>query len=147
MFENSVVITLHLCKGSRAARLDNLDLGKGQRKTPEPFWQLVAVESVALGRLDGSQIGAGVPADAFAALDRLAERAELLGVVAVGAERRVRGLGSAVPVLRKSVCRRGGVGLRCVVNGCCRGDVSSVAWVRCFGTSVTNKEQSAFRGT
>lgn len=55
------------------------------------------------------------------ALDRLAEGAELLGVVAVGAEGAVGGrLRPAGPGLGERVCRRGGMGVRRVVDGCCR---------------------------
>jgi len=107
-----------LGKCSGTTRLNNLDLGRGQRNAPVSRSQLVAVECVTLRRLDGSELGAGVPSNAVGTLDRLAKRSELLGVVAVGAERGVgRGLRTASPTLGEGVCRRSRVRVRCVVNG------------------------------
>lgn len=49
--------------------------------------ELVAIEEHALGRRDRAEIGAGLAANASGGgVDSLAEGAELLGVVAVGAK-------------------------------------------------------------
>lgn len=75
--------------------------------------EVVAVKVVALGGRHRAQVGAGQTADTAAArLDGLAERPELLGVVAVRAEGRVR-RGEA---LGERTGRRGRVGVGGVVD-------------------------------
>ena len=64
--------------------------------------QVVAVEEDALGRGDGAKMGASSATDAGVSFDGLAERAELLGVVAVGTESRMGRLGEGI---RKGVGR------------------------------------------
>jgi len=90
MFERCDFAKGRLGECSGTTRLNNLDLGRGQRDTPKPRSQLVAVKCITLRRLDGSELGAGVSSNAVGALDRLAKRSKLLGVIAVGAERGVR---------------------------------------------------------
>lgn len=86
------------CKKRRAARLYCLDLGGGQRGSPEATGQVVAVKVLALGGGDRAQLVAGGAANAALrqGLDGLAQGTKLLGVVAVGTEGLVRGDGSKV---------------------------------------------------
>lgn len=70
-------------EGSTAG-LDCLDLGEVQRSAAESQRELVAVKVLALRRLDGAKGGARGETES------LAERAVLLGAIAVGAEAVVR---------------------------------------------------------
>jgi hypothetical protein len=73
--------------------------------------KVVAVKIVALGRVDGAELGAGGAANAAGVgLDGLAERAELLSVVPVRAEGGVGG--KAGPGGREGAGGRGRVRLR-----------------------------------
>ncbi len=100
------------------AGLDSLNLGSRQRLAVEARGEVIAVEEDALGRSDRAERGAGVAADASVCADGLAERAELLGVVAVGAESGVGG--AASEGCGEGVAGRGGMGLGRVVDGSCR---------------------------
>lgn len=106
---------LRSSKSCSATSLDQLNLGCGEGGAAEACWQLIPVEEDTLGRQDGAQLGPGNAADARGvALDGLAEGAKLLGVVPVGAERRVRGaLGEGGGKRVGWGCR---VRVRCVVN-------------------------------
>ncbi len=110
-------------KHSGPPGLDRLDLGRRQRRPAEAVGQLAAVEEDAAGRVDAAQLGAGGAADAalLEALDGLAQRAELLRMVAVRAERRVRRRlrRRAGEARRKRVRRAGRVRLRRVVDRGC----------------------------
>ena len=87
----------------RAAGLDGLNFGSRQGLAMETRGEVIAIEENPLGRGDWAKLGAGVAADASVHADGLAERAELLGVVAVGAEGGVGG--AAREGLRKGVGR------------------------------------------
>ena len=105
------------CIQGRAAGLDGLNLRSRQGLAVETRGEVIAVEENPLGRGDWAKLGAGVSADASVHADGLAERAELLGVVAVGAKSGVRG--AARKGLREGVGRRGGMGLGRVIDRCC----------------------------
>ncbi len=109
-----------------AASLDGLNLGSRQGLAVEARGEVIAVEENPLGRGDGAKLGTRVAANASVHADGLAQRAELLGVVAVGAERGVRG--AAREGLREGVGRRGGMGLGRVVDRCCHHVLVS-AWL------------------
>lgn len=87
----------------RAAGLDGLNFGSRQGLAMETRGEVIAIEENPLGRGDWAKLGAGVAADASVHADGLAERAELLGVVAVGAEGGVGG--AAREGLREGVGR------------------------------------------
>jgi hypothetical protein len=138
---------VYLGKGRSPARLDGLNLGGGEGRAVEAGREVVAVKVVALGRRHGAEVGPGQAADTAAArLDGLAERPELLGVVAVRAERRVR-RGEA---LGERAGRRGRVRVRGMVDRSCPGSVSA-ALVRISReppsprTGATYKEGNASR--
>ena len=111
-----------------AAALEGLNLGLGDGGAPEAGGQLVAVKVDALRGLDGAQVGAGGAADAGVGggLDGLAEGAELLSVVAVGAEGAVGGglLVVLGEVLGEGVGGRGRVRMGRVVDGCWGGELA-----------------------
>lgn len=90
--------------------------------------EVVAVKVVALGRVDGAELGAGGAANAAAVgLDGLAEGAELLSVVPVRTEGGVGG--KAGPGGREGAGGRGRVRLRGRVDvGCSIGVVRR--WLR-----------------
>lgn len=69
-----------------AASLDGLNLSSSERLAVEAGGQVIAVEEDSLGGSDRAELGAGVAANTRVGLDGLAQRAKLLGVVAVGAE-------------------------------------------------------------
>lgn len=109
----------HSSSQGSAAALDSLDLLDGPDGAPEARGQLVAVEELALGRLDGGERRGRSAADATlgGAGPCAAQGAVLLGAVAVLGE----GAGAAGEVGGEGVGGTGWVGLGGVVNGGWRG--------------------------
>ncbi len=108
----------HSCVEGGAAGLDGLNLSSRQGLAVEAGGEVIPVEENAFGRGDGAEVGASSAADTSLGLDGLAEGAELLGVVTVGAEAVVGGAvgeGSG-----ERVGGRGGGGLGRVGDGSCR---------------------------
>lgn len=138
--------TWRSCRERRAARLDGLNLGRGQGLAVEACREIVAVEEDALRSGDRAEVRASSAANA-GGLDGLAKRPELLGVVTVGAERRV---GRGGEGFRQGVGGRSGMGLGRVVDGCCQ-DVKSasasetLAPLFAIGGVVTYQESCACR--
>lgn len=103
-------VPFHSNEKAGTARLDGLDLGLAPWQAPEAGGELVAVEDLALARLDRAESGAGLAANGAAGEFTLVERAVLLGLLAVAGERvgqrlggRSRvGVGSVVHVGRSS---------------------------------------------
>lgn len=105
------------CKCCRAPCLDSLNLGKGERLTVEARREFISIKVDTLGWSDRAELGPGNSANAYVGFDGLAERAELLSMVAIGAERHMRGV--ACEGRWERARRRCGMGLRRVVDRCC----------------------------
>jgi hypothetical protein len=114
----------HLSEQGGTAGLNSLNLQNTERCAPEARRELVAVECHARWGLNWSQLSTGVATDtSVGALDRLTERAELLSVIAVGAEG-CGGRGRLLPGLGKGMCGRGRVRSPGMVNGGRNGSLS-----------------------
>lgn len=97
------------------AGLNGIDLRQIDRSPSEAGGQLVAVEVLALGGLNGAQLMAGERTDTAVAAQAASQGAVLLSLLSVGGEAVGRG---GLEVLGDLVGRRGRMRVRGVVHGC-----------------------------